>query len=371
MEQFKASYGLGEDWAHAAQACVDGLGHLPAEANLGFVYVTDVLSEDIQSILSYLQSHTDIATWIGSIGIGVLANTTEITDQPAVAALVGAFPDDAFHVMKSMKNEAMPLDDATRAWMAEKTPLVGIVHGDPENGATPDIIRELGERTNTFLVGGITSSREACHQIAGRATGGGVSGVLFSADVQVATGLSQGCAPLGPSHLISDAVDNVIVGLNGEKALDVFKEDIGEVLARDLRRASGYVHAALPIEGSDTGDYLVRELVGVDPARGWIAVASSVEPGERILFVRRDPDTARQDLEKTLVDLKARLTSPPKGALYFSCIARGANMFGEPGVELALIREVLGDVPTAGFFAAGEVSNGRLYGYTGVIMLFM
>lgn len=368
---FKAAYGTAEDWAHAAQACVDSLGRVPAGANLGFLYVSDLLAEDIQKIHAYLQSHTGVKTWVGSIGIGVLANSAELMDTPAVAVLVGTFPEGGFQVVPSIKNEAADFDGALSAWLDANTPLAGVVHGDPENGATPDIILELAERTGTFLLGGVTSSRDACHQIAHRATGGGVSGVLFSSEVPVATGLSQGCIPLGPSHLISDCIDNVIVGLDGRKALDVFVEDIGEELALDLRRLGGVVHAALPIEGPDTGDYMVRELIGIDPARGWISVAAPVQPGERILFVRRDPDSARADLIRALDGVKGRLAGPPRGALYFSCVARGENMFGAPGAEMAVVRDVFGDVPLAGFFAGGEISNGRLYGYTGVIVLFL
>lgn len=368
---FKAAYGKAEDWAHAAQACVDGLGRLPDGANLGFVYVSDLLGEDLQNILAYLQSHTGVKTWIGSVGIGVISGAREFVDDAVVSVLVGAFPPDAFHVLSTLKNEAEPLHQDTHTWLAAQGGFLGVVHGDPENGATPDIIAGLGETSSAFLVGGITSSREACHQVAGRACGGGVSGVLFSPAVQVASGVSQGCQPLASTHLISDCVDNVIVGLDGRKALDVFKEDIGEVLARDLSRVSGYIHAALPIEGSDTNDYMVRELLGIDPSRGWLAVAAPVEPGDRILFVRRDPETAKADLTAMLENLKARLPDPPKGALYFSCMARGENIFGAPDVEMSLVREAFGDVPLAGFFAGGEVSNSRLYGHTGVILLFL
>ena len=250
METFKAAYGTAEDWAHAAQACVDGLGALPRGANLGFVYVTDVLSEDIQLIHAYLQSHTGIELWTGSIGMGVLANEGEFHDMPAIAVLVGAFPENAFHILASVSNEGLPLVTETETWLSATTPMVGVIHGDPENGATADIVRDLGEKTGTFLVGGITSSREANHQIAGRATGGGVSGVLFSADVLVATGLSQGCAPLGERHLISDCVDNVIVGLDGRKALDVFKEDIGDSFCF-VREMASTVGLAVIIEISD------------------------------------------------------------------------------------------------------------------------
>jgi small ligand-binding sensory domain FIST len=36
-----------------------------------------------------------------------------------------------------------------------------------------------------------------------------------------------------------------------------------------------------------------------------------------------------------------------------------------------MIGEALGDVPIIGFFGNGEISNGRLYTYTGVLSLFL
>ena len=163
----------------------------------------------------------------------------------------------------------------------------------------------------------------------------------------------------------------MIVGIDGRGALDVFKEDIGDVLARDLNRVAGYIHAAFPIEGSDTGDYLVRNLVGIDPEHGWLAVGGDIKPGERILFVRRDPQSAEEDLVSMVTKLKKRLPGDPKGGVYYSCIARGPNMFGTEGREAEIIHDILGDFPLIGFYANGEISNDRLYGYTGVIALFM
>jgi small ligand-binding sensory domain FIST len=68
--------------------------------------------------------------------------------------------------------------------------------------------------------------------------------------------------------------------------------------------------------------------------------------------------------------LAGRLSSPPKAGIYVSCVARGAALFGEAGVETALIREGLGEFPLIGFFANGEISRDRLYGHTGVLTLF-
>ena len=152
----------------------------------------------------------------------------------------------------------------------------------------------------------------------------------------------------------------------------MLKEDIGEVLARDLRRIGSYIFAALPVLGSDTADYLVRNLTGIDQETGAIAIGEMVETGDPIMFCRRDPDTAVEDLKRMLKDLKRRTGDGTiKGGLYFSCVARGPNQFGPDSAELSTIRDELGEFPLAGLFANGEISNDRLYGYTGVLALFL
>jgi small ligand-binding sensory domain FIST len=45
-------------------------------------------------------------------------------------------------------------------------------------------------------------------------------------------------------------------------------------------------------------------------------------------------------------------------------------LLGGPSAELQLIRHELGEIPLVGFFASGEMLDGELYGYTGVLTLF-
>jgi small ligand-binding sensory domain FIST len=193
---------------------------------------------------------------------------------------------------------------------------------------------------------------------------------MLAPEVSVATGLTQGCSPIGPVHRIDEARDNVVTVIDGRPALSVFVEDIGPALASDLRRVGGLIFAGLPVTGSDTGDYLVRNLLAIDPERGWLVLGAEIAAGDAIVFCRRDPDSARQDMGRMLRQLGARLSEPPKAGIYVSCVARGAALFGEAGAETALIREALGDFPLIGFFANGEISRDRLYGHTGVLTLF-
>jgi small ligand-binding sensory domain FIST len=220
-------------------------------------------------------------------------------------------------------------------------------------------------------VGGLTSAATGAGQIAGATTGGGLSGVLFGEAVPVATGLTQGCSPIGPQHTITAMENDVVSELDGRPAVDVFKEDIGDLLARDLQRVVGYIHAAVPVVGSDTGDYMVRNLIGIDASRGWLAIGDALSEGDQVMFVRRDGASAVEDMGRMLDSLKGRAGAGIRGGVYHSCIARGPNQFGPGSQELSMIRDALGDVPLIGFFGNGEISNGRLYTYTGVLSLFL
>ena len=131
------------------------------------------------------------------------------------------------------------------------------------------------------------------------------------------------------------------------------------------------MYVALPIKGSDTGDYLVRNLVGVDPDNSALAVGDVLDDVDTLMFCKRDADAAEEDLDGMLGRITDSATSPPRGAVYFSCIARGPNLFGPASRELRLIQERIGALPLTGFFGNGEISSHRLYGYTGVLTLFL
>jgi small ligand-binding sensory domain FIST len=193
---------------------------------------------------------------------------------------------------------------------------------------------------------------------------------MFAGAIEVATGLTQGCSPIGPVHTITDCDDNIVMAIDHRPALEVFKEEIGDVLSRNLNRAAGYIFAALPVQASDTGDYLVRNLVGIDPNKGWIAIGDLVAKGDPILFARRDRPNAETDLDRMLSRLKQRIGKPIRGGVYVSCLSRGVNLFGPDSAEARRIAARLGDFPLVGFFANGEISHGRLYTHTGVLTLF-
>ena len=131
----------------------------------------------------------------------------------------------------------------------------------------------------------------------------------------------------------------------------------------------------------------MRHLIGLDPARRAIAVADHVEPGMRLVFCQRDVAAARRDLVRICSEIREELAPETLhagtagdpgdgaremlGAIYVSCSGRGGPHFGGPSAELQIVRHALGDVPLAGFFAGGEIARHHLYGYTGVLTVFV
>jgi small ligand-binding sensory domain FIST len=335
------AFAHGPDW----RACVEALGR-PGRG-LGFVYFTDVLAGEADKILDSLKTRTGVRDWIGSVGTGILATGTEYQDGPALAAMVADL--DAFSVFSGRA----PL---------KANGSFGVVHADPAAPDLPGLVSDMSAKVGTgYIVGGVSSSRSQTVQIANEVLSGGLSGAVLGEEVAVATRLTQGCTPYPGRFRVTEGEDNIIARLEGRPALEVLVEAVGGERTQLL--------VGLPVPGSDTGDYTARNIVGIDPKAGLIAIGDLVEPGMEILFCKRDAAAAKKDLERILSSLK-RDAPHPRGALYYSCVARGEHMFGSRGAELDLVKRSLGEVPLVGFFCNGEISRDRLYGYTGVLTVF-
>jgi len=371
---FAAALAAG-DMASLARDCLAQLPRTEKDATLGILYVSEPAAPALPQLVRDLAAGTGISSWVGGVGLGICAGGEEIYDRPAAAVMIAPLPSDSFRLFAATDDPAADLPRQHAGWIETAQPSLALVHADPRCTDLIQATIDAGTASGAFLVGGLVSHRCETPLLAG--DGGpdalgkaGISGLLLTPEVSVATALTQGCIPIGPVRRIDEARDNVVMAIDGRPALAVFLDDIGPDLARDPRGLGGIIFAGLPVQGSDTGDYLVRNLVGIDPRQGWIALGAEVAPGDPILFCRRDPESARADLDRMLRQLAGRLQGPPKAGIYVSCIARGAALFGEPGVETGMIRDRFGDIPLVGFFANGEISRDRLYGHTGVLTLF-
>ncbi|MCP5286831.1 MAG: FIST C-terminal domain-containing protein [Burkholderiaceae bacterium] len=368
--------------AHRADA---GDGAAPT---LGWCYLTDAYAPQADALLAALRERWPGTDWVGCVGVGVAASGVEYFDEPALVLLLSSLPRHGYRVFSG----AQPLD-GPGAFAAQ-------VHADPGTPDVAELIQELAERTDSgYLFGGLAASRSRTVTLANGVWEGGLSGVAFGADVPLLSRVTQGSQPVGPMRHITAADRHVVLELDGQPALPLLLADLGiadldnprAVLPRLQATLVGLSAAdeALIGRGGQFGtDTRVRHLIGLDPGRRAFAVADLVEPGMRLAFCQRDVAAARRDLVRICSEIREAVAetlpaetvpgSPPAdpaqrilGAIYVSCSGRGGPHFGGPSAELQVLRHALGDVPLAGFFAGGEIARHHVYGYTGVLTVFV
>jgi small ligand-binding sensory domain FIST len=355
-----------------AAALAERLGATEGGAGtaFGLLYLSDSMARHGAAVLAALRTATGIEHWVGCAGTALIGGRQEFYEAPAAVALAGALPAGDFRVVGGPVLSFEALRAQLDGFLAPDQPGRLVLHADPGFAGLEELLTRIDRETAWFCTGGVGSGQGEAVQFADTVVAGGVSGLALRETVALAARHTQGCSPLPGQHRLTETWRNIIVKLDERPALPVFREAIGEVLARDLRRALGYIHIGLPIPGSDTGDYRVRNIIGIDLDRDLLAVGEMLTQGGTILFVRRDGQAAREDLERMLAEIRAQCAGGIRGGLYVSCLGRGRHQFGDEGAELAIVQDALGDVPLVGFFANGEIFANRLYGYTGVLTLF-
>ena len=365
--------------AHASHPQLDTLLDIcaqqltaPFEQRLGFIYITDDLHDQMQVIVNYLKDHTGIPHWVGTVGMGIIGGDKEYYEEPAIAVMLADIDENEFVLLPALNNTLLTFITDIEEWCKDKGVSSGILHADPNNRAIQSLVTELTERTpSAQYIGGLSSSRGLYPQMSNELSSGGLSGILFSENVPVITSLSQGCTAITDSYRVTQSERNLLVSLNDEPALDVFKAAIGDVLSRNLKRAAGYVFAGIVNDPDNPDDYQVRNIIGADEEHKLLALGDFVDSEQQLLFCRRDGNTAQQDMQRMLDKMKQQLNATPRGGVYISCMGRGKNQFGDNSEEVAMIKNTLGDFPLVGFYANGEIYHHNIYAFTGVLMLFV
>jgi small ligand-binding sensory domain FIST len=373
MAVFRAAHAAGGDWRELVAQISERLDVAAHGDNIGLLYATDYLARHLGGILTELRQRTGIADWIGTVGIGIgakLAGEAAVGhfDHPALVAMVGRLPPESFRIFEPVHGVFGAFRRQYGDWLAQAHPLLGIVHGDPRNPLTPSIVADLAEASGSFLVGGMTSSRAGNFpQVAQRVVEGGFSGALFGTGVGAAMGLAQSCAPIGPVHQITGSARNLMMEVDGRPALTVLKEELAPLSEVSLERIGWDCFVGLKDPGGVSTNLMAHGIISVDPDRGWLALDRMVEIGASMAFMRLSREAAEADLRTMLGRVTATAQQKAKGAVYFSSVRRGPQLFGSAEREFAIIGDSLESVPVIGFFCSGEVCHNRIHSFTGVL----
>ncbi len=370
------------------EAAAAATAMLGGDGDVGVVFLSNIDRRTARSAMETMREAVAAPCLVGGTVDGVIACGLEEETGPAVAVWLGRFPGATLTPF-AIEHARTPDGGLFSGW----PPKLGnawppdaavILLADPFSFPVEPFIERLAEdHPGVPVVGGMLSGATSpggnTLLLGGATYDSGAVGFVVSGSVRVRPVVSQGCRPIGRTLLVTKAEENVIFQLGGRPALERLQE-IYEGLDADeknLVRSSLHV-GRVASEYQDSfshGDFLVRNVVGADPSSGVIAIGDHVRVGQTIQFHVRDAASADADLRE-LLD-RARHASPEAGAagaLVFTCNGRGSRLFEEPHHDARAIEACYGPIPTAGFFAQGEIGPiGRrncLHGFTASIAVF-
>src|SRR5437773_878266 len=104
--------------------------------------------------------------------------------------------------------------------------------------------------------------------------------------------VAQGAAPIGEPWTITEADGNVLRTIGNRPPLDVLRDTLNALSDPMRSRAARNLLVGLAMdeyrEQFDQGDFLIRNLMGVDPDSGAMAIGAEPELGQTIQFQVRD-----------------------------------------------------------------------------------
>jgi len=424
MKRFPYAHATHPQWRMAAalvlaqlraQMALPGGAHAPS---LGLLYITDHYAHQAQDILEHLSAELpEVTDWAGTVGVGIASNNVEYFDQPALAVMLCDLSPDQYRVFSGVA--PLAASSGAGGFVAH----TALVHADGDTPDVAELVAELAERTvSGYVFGGLAASRSASVQFAASSAGtlrgqgaasgvfhGGLSGVAFGPDVALLSRVTQGAQPVDRERSVTAVDGNLVLELDGEPALDVLLSALDlsldrpqETIERLRTTLVGltypqHLNADGPRQRHAHGQFgpevIVRHIIGLAPARRGIAVSAHPPVGARLAFCERNVQAARADLMRVCSEIREEMEpeevfdgmgvggglqdapAPPTpriaGAIYVSCAGRGGPHFGAPSAELQTVRRALGDVPLVGFFAGGEIAHQQIYGYTGVLTVFI
>ncbi len=384
---------------------------LGIQPDLAFVFVSVAFASEYARLMPLIQSFLPVAHIVGCSGSGVIGMDdefpAEIETGPALSITVAHLPNVNIKSFHLTADDLPDLDSPPEAWSeligvrAEAQPNF-VLLADPFSSGTSELLQGVDYAyPEAIKVGGLAGiesfSRNSGLFCQGELHREGIVGVALSGEIAMEAIVAQGCRPIGELYRVSEGDRNIMLELEPDSAQDSAKgqspleilQDIFQGMDEEERELA---QNALFIGVAQSGfkpslsrrDFLIRNLVGVDPKSGAIAVADKIRPGMRVQFHIRDAQTSEEDLEQLLqryrvesLENQLEKTKPmaaPVGALLFACTGRGDGLYDQPNFDSDLFEKYLGPLPIGGFFCNGEIgpvgATTFLHGFTSVFGIF-
>jgi small ligand-binding sensory domain FIST len=359
-----------------SEALVGALAPLKTEApDLLLLFVSAAYGENYAELLAQAAQRSGAREVAGCSASGIIAVEREVEDEPGVAALALRLPPGALLAVRQAPENhpagaqwlGMPSGDCTGL----------IVLADPFTTDAMALIEDLQHAyPGVPIVGGMATGEpgvRATSVFRGGQVSNGAVVIGLGGTVGLRPVVSQGCEPIGENWTITDAEGHVVKAIGGRPAYEVLVDTVRGLDAERRERVNGNLLVGLAMdEYRDEfrrGDFLIRNLMGVDPKSGAIAIAAQARVGQTLQFQIRDARAADEELRAML----GAVVGEPAAALLFACNGRGVGLFGAPDHDARTVRALLGPLPLAGLFCNGEIgpvgASTYVHGFTASLAL--
>ncbi|MGC8559604.1 MAG: FIST signal transduction protein [Phycisphaerae bacterium] len=384
--EFKSALCSDSDPAVLTRSICDQLSTIP-RPDLVVLFISSRLNYAFERIVTEVRRRTGCEHLLACNAQSVLGDTRELESQTAVSALAMAMPSARITPFRLDDNRWQELltdpDALSEALATSEDTRCLLLLGDPFTTPITQLLELISTQwPHVPVIGGMTSGIRAAGEsrmaIDDRIYRAGAVGAAIAGPVQIDCVVSQGCRPIGQSMTITAAHDNVIEKLDDVPPIEIITELHSNLTPVDQLAVEkrGLLIGRVIDQRKGTyarGDFLVRNILDADRTKGSISIGDMVSAGQIVQFHVQDAQTATEDLN-LLLQGHMLLADKPRGALMFSCNGRGERLFGRPNHDVAAVQDMLGPLPLAGFFAAGELGPvGRsnfIHGQTVCIAMF-
>lgn len=336
---------------------------------------------------------------LGCSGGGIIGGGLELEGRPGLSVTAAVLPGADLKTFHLQDGDLPGADDGPKRWEE----AIGVHAADEPNFvilADPYSMIRCEDMLRGFdfafpkavKIGGLASGASGPAQNAlyrdSHFQRAGAVGLAISGAVAIDTLVAQGCRPIGVPMKITRCARNILAELDKKPALQAV-QDLFETASesdQELMRTSLFLGIVMdPFKEGEPkpGDFLIRNLIGMDNQRGVLAIGAMLDEGQTVQFHLRESAAASLDLEAVLRRHSTErlntsggesLPVPPRGALLFSCLGRGEQLYGRSNHDSEMFRSEFGDIPMGGFFCNGEIGpvGGTTYihGFTSCFGIF-
>jgi small ligand-binding sensory domain FIST len=351
------------------------------------VFASSHHSDNYLQIAQRVSTHFSPRASIGCSGAGLVGGGYEKENGPALVLCAAYLPGVELYPFHATDNQYPNADASPDAW----TELVGAERDQPTNFVLLANLAGPPAFDPRPLLAGLDFAYPSCTQIGGLASApehnalfldgalhnSGLVGIALQGNLQVDTLVARGCRPIGQPMTASTCEEHLLFQLNDRPASQVLADLYHSLPEADQSRMRhGLLLGVASTELKDElepKDFLMRNIVHMDHEKGYLGIGDILRPGQTVQFHLRDSEAAEEDLE-LLLNRYCREAWQPAGALLFTGMGRGQQLFGKANRESNAFFDKVGDVPLTGFFCNGEIGpigqDTHLHGYTGSFSLF-